>query len=50
LRHYCKVTPAIDRGTIAFDDARVELSDFTELVGAVANLRRRATFEPFERA
>ena len=29
-----KVLPAIERGTIAFDDARIEVSGISELVGA----------------
>src|SRR3712207_8780460 len=34
LDHVLEVTPAIDRGTIAFDDAQVEFAGFTELAGA----------------
>ncbi len=45
LEPLLKVTPAIERGTLAFDDARVEVSDFTALVGApmVSARRSRST-------
>jgi len=45
LEALLQVTPAIDRGTIAFDEARVELSDFTELVGAPMLSARRVTLD-----
>jgi 2-polyprenyl-6-methoxyphenol hydroxylase-like FAD-dependent oxidoreductase len=45
LEPLLKVTPPIERGTIAFDDARVELSDFTELVGAPMLTARRVTLD-----
>ncbi|MGI8805626.1 MAG: NAD(P)/FAD-dependent oxidoreductase [Thermoleophilaceae bacterium] len=45
LEPLLKATPPIERGTIAFDDARVELSDFTELVGAPMLSARRVTLD-----
>ena len=45
LEPLLKVTPAIERGTLAFDDARVRLSDFTELVGAPMVSARRVTLD-----
>ena len=45
LEPLLKVTPPIERGTLAFDDARVELSDFTELVGAPMLSARRVTLD-----
>ena len=45
LEPLLEVTPAIERGTIAFDDARIEISDFTELVGAPMLSARRVTLD-----
>jgi menaquinone-9 beta-reductase len=40
-----KVTPAIERGTLAFDDARIEVNNITELVGAPMLGPRRVTLD-----
>src|SRR5918997_2525018 len=40
-----KVTPAIERGTVAFDDAQVEFGGLTELVGAPFLGARRVTLD-----
>ena len=40
-----KVTPAIDRGTLTFDDARIEVNSITELVGAPMLSPRRVTLD-----
>ena len=45
LKPLLKVTPPIERGTIAFDDERVELNDFTKLVGAPMLSPRRVTLD-----
>ncbi len=45
LESLLKVTPAIERGTIAFDDARIELIGFTDLVGAPMLSARRVTLD-----
>ena len=45
LEPLLKVTPAIERGTLAFDNARAEISDFTALVGAPMVSARRVTLD-----
>jgi 2-polyprenyl-6-methoxyphenol hydroxylase-like FAD-dependent oxidoreductase len=40
-----KATPAIERGTLAFDDARIEVNSITELVGAPMLGPRRVTLD-----
>jgi 2-polyprenyl-6-methoxyphenol hydroxylase-like FAD-dependent oxidoreductase len=40
-----KVTPAIERGTLAFDNARIEVNSITELVGAPMLGPRRVTLD-----
>ena len=45
LEPLLKVSPPITRATIAFDDARVEFDDFTELVGAPMLSARRVTLD-----
>ena len=40
-----KVTPAIERGTLAFDDARIEVNGISELVGAPMLGPRRVTLD-----
>jgi 2-polyprenyl-6-methoxyphenol hydroxylase-like FAD-dependent oxidoreductase len=45
LEPLLKVTPPIERGTLAFDDARVELNDFTALVGAPMLTARRVALD-----
>lgn len=41
-----EVTPAIERGTLALEDARVEIGEFSELVGAPMLSARRVTLDP----
>lgn len=41
LEPLLEVTPPIERGTIAFDEARIEISNFTKLVGAPMLSARR---------
>ena len=45
LEPLLKVAPPIERGTIAFDEARIEVSSFTELVGAPMLGARRVTLD-----
>jgi len=45
LEPLLKVTPAIERATLAFDDARVKVDDFTALVGAPMLTARRVTLD-----
>ena len=45
LEALLEVTPAIERGTIALDDARIEVSDLTGLVGAPMLSARRVTLD-----
>ncbi len=45
LEALLEVTPPIERGTLAFDDARVEVRDYTELVGAPMLSARRVTLD-----
>jgi 2-polyprenyl-6-methoxyphenol hydroxylase-like FAD-dependent oxidoreductase len=40
-----KVSPAIGRGTLAFDDARVEVGELSDLVGAPMVSARRVTLD-----
>jgi 2-polyprenyl-6-methoxyphenol hydroxylase-like FAD-dependent oxidoreductase len=45
LEPLLKVSPPITRGTIAFSSARIELDDFTQLVGAPMLGTRRVTLD-----
>ena len=45
LEPLLKVAPPIERGTIALDEARIEVSSFTELVGAPMMSARRVTLD-----
>ncbi|MBA2240304.1 MAG: FAD-dependent monooxygenase, partial [Solirubrobacterales bacterium] len=47
LEPLLEVTPAIERGTLAFDDARVDVGDFSEIGGAPMLTPRRVTLDPF---